>query len=77
MPYDRNTDLPENVRNVLPEHAREMYRKAFNNAWDQYEDPAKRQAGRTREETAHAVAWSAVEHEYKKDVQRKWVKKNS
>jgi cation transport regulator len=67
MPYERLEDLPERVRNVLPHHAEEIYRAAFNNAWDQYRDPEERERGGTREETAHSVAWSAVEREYEKD----------
>ena len=67
MPYKALDGLPERVRNVLPRHAQEIYRAAFNNAWDQYRDPEERKLGGTREETAHAVAWSAVEQTYEKD----------
>jgi len=42
MPYETIHDLPENVRTNLPEKAQEIYQAAFNNAWEQYEDPAKR-----------------------------------
>ena len=44
----------------MPEHAQEIYRKAFNSAWDQYEDDDDREA------RAHAVAWSAVKDGYEK-----------
>lgn len=67
MPYKTLEDLPERVRNVLPRHAQEIYRAAFNNAWDEYREPENRKRGGTREETAPAVAWSAVEQEYEKD----------
>ena len=67
MPYDRNSDLPASVRDHLPEHAQEIYRKAFNSAWHRYSDASKRRGGETREEAAHKVAWSAVEKEYEKD----------
>ncbi len=76
MPYKILENLPERVRNVLPRHAQEIYRAAFNNAWDQYKEPEKRKLGGTREETSHAVAWSAVEQEYTKDEKSgQWRKK--
>src|SRR5690606_29223065 len=34
MPYDRASDLPDSVRNVLPAHAQDIYKEAFNSAWD-------------------------------------------
>ncbi|MCG7198820.1 ChaB family protein [Marinobacter pelagius] len=73
MPYARNSELPESVRNSLPEHAREIYRKAFNSAWDQYRDPEDRRGSDSREETAHKVAWAAVKQEYHKEGDR-WVR---
>jgi cation transport regulator ChaB len=36
MPYENLGDLPDSVRNNLPEHAREIYRAAYNSAEDQY-----------------------------------------
>jgi cation transport regulator len=59
----------------LPQHAQEIYKEAYNNAWEQYDDPDKRQDDRDREETAHAVAWSAVKEKYKKNAEGKWIKK--
>lgn len=74
MPYKSNSELPDSVKNVLPEHAKEIYRKAFNNAWEQYKNPSDRNA--SHEETAHKVAWSAVKKEYKKGSDdNKWEKK--
>jgi cation transport regulator len=58
MPYDRLSDLPEAVREHLPHHAQEIYRAAFNNAWDEYGHD---------EERAFRVAWGAVERDYEKD----------
>jgi cation transport regulator len=76
MPYDQLNDLPESVREHLPKHAQEIYRAAFNSAWEQYDQPEERREGRTREETAHAVAWTAVERTYYKDDHTgRWVKK--
>ena len=77
MPYKKIADLPDSVRDNLPRHAQEIYRAAFNSAWEQYDRPDERRQGRSREETAHAVAWSAVEQKYEKDGQSgRWVAKN-
>jgi cation transport regulator len=76
VPYERTRDLPESVRENLPKHAQEIYRAAFNSAWEQYDKPEERRGGRSREETAHAVAWSAVEQKYEKDGHTgKWLEK--
>lgn len=58
MPYQKLDDLPESVRDHLPRHAQEIYRAAFNSAWDEYNHD---------EERAFRVAWAAVKHEYVKD----------
>jgi cation transport regulator len=78
MPYyERKDDLPDSVTDNLPSHAQEIYREAFNSAWEQYKDPDKRRGDASREETAHKVAWNAVKKEYEKDEQSgKWKKKN-
>jgi cation transport regulator len=76
MPYKQLSDLPDTVRTHLPEHAQEIYRAAFNSAWEQYDQPEERREGRSREETAHAVAWNAVEQKYAKDRRTdEWVEK--
>lgn len=64
MPYKKNSDLPDSVKDNLPEHAQDIYREAFNSALEQYNE----------EETAHKVAWSAVKKKYTKQGER-WVKK--
>lgn len=58
MPYSKIGDLPDSVREHLPEHAQEIFRAAFNSAWDEYHHD---------EERAFRVAWAAVKHEYEKD----------
>jgi cation transport regulator len=67
MPYKNMSDLPDGVRDNLPEHAQEIYLAAFNNAWDQYDQPSERRGDSTREETAHSVAWAAVKRDYEKN----------
>ncbi len=56
MPYTANEDLPPSVRGHLPAHAQDIYREAFNHAWERYGD----------EPTAHRVAWAAVKRLYVK-----------
>ena len=63
MPYRKVGDLPKGVSDHLPEHAKRIYMKAFNSAWDQYGN----------EESAHRVAWNAVKTKYHKGASGKWV----
>lgn len=68
MPYENLSDLPESVREHLPKHAQEIYRAAYNSAWDQYNH---------EEERAHRVAWAAVKNSYEKDEKSgKWKAKD-
>lgn len=76
MPYDSTSDLPEGVRDALPAHAQEIYKEAYNSAWEQYDDPEDRDGDESREATAHQVAWSAVKEAYKKNESGEWVAKD-
>ena len=67
MPYSSIGDLPDSVKEHLPQHAQEIYLEAYNNAWEQYKDASKRRGDASHEETAHRVAWTAVKKEYQKD----------
>lgn len=60
MPYKETSELPDSVQHVLPKHAQDIYKEAFNSAYDQYKDPSERRDDADREEVAHRVAWSAV-----------------
>lgn len=75
MPYKDLSDLPENVRDNVPRHAQEIYKEAFNSAWEQYDEPEERRGDASREETAHKVAWAAVKREYEKNEKGRWVEK--
>lgn len=74
MPYDKISDLPDQVKDNLPKHAQDIYKEAYNSAWEQYKDPEDREDGSSREETSHKVAWNAVKQEYKKE-DGKWKRK--
>ncbi len=75
MPYKTLTELPESVRDNLPEHAQEIYKEAFNSAWEEYANPAARRDGASQEEVAHRVAWAAIKQKYEKDEHGRWVTK--
>jgi cation transport regulator len=76
MPYDKISDLRDSLRDKLPKEAQEIYINAFNSAYDEYKDPDKRRGDQSREETAHRVAWSAVENKYEKGDDDKWHRKD-
>jgi cation transport regulator len=68
MPYKTKTELPDSVKDNLPAHAQDIYKEAFNSAWDEYHHDEAR---------AHRVAWGAVEKSYHKNSDGKWVKGES
>ncbi len=45
MPYQRLQELPGSVRDHLPKHAQEIYRAAYNSAWDEYDHDEERAPG--------------------------------
>jgi cation transport regulator len=75
MPYESESELPEGVRHVLPHHAQEIYKEAYNAAWDEYADARERRRGASQEETAHRVAWAAVKKQYQKGEDERWHRK--
>ncbi|MGO9004950.1 MAG: ChaB family protein [Beijerinckiaceae bacterium] len=68
MPYLTNADLPVNLRHILPDHAQDIFREAFNHAFAAH-------AGEGRqEEAAHRIAWAAVKRSYVKTAAG-WVRR--
>ncbi|WP_131668831.1 ChaB family protein [Psychrobacter pygoscelis] len=65
MPYDKLSDLPEQVTANLPKHGQEIFLAAFNSASEQYDDESR----------WFATAWAAVENVYQKNDDGKWVKR--
>ncbi|HTR15755.1 MAG TPA: ChaB family protein [Acetobacteraceae bacterium] len=61
MPYAALSDLPPAVRR-MPVHAQEIFRAAFNAAWEAHalDHPAR------REEAAFRIARAAVKRRYRK-----------
>jgi cation transport regulator len=68
VPYATNEALPPAVRDHLPEHAQDIFRAAFNNAWSRYAD----QGAAEQEAHAHRIAWAAVKRGYRK-LGTRWV----
>lgn len=69
--------MPYSVKDHLPAHAQDIYKEAFNHAYEEYKSPsARRDPSESREQVAHKVAWAAVEKKYHKK-EGKWVKKES
>tara|TARA_Y100000310_G_scaffold334624_1_gene414813 strand:- start:130 stop:321 length:192 start_codon:yes stop_codon:yes gene_type:complete len=63
MPYSKNSQLPDAVKDNLPARAQTIFRKAFNASYSY---------GEVR---AFKIAWSAVKKSYRKSASGKWVKK--
>jgi cation transport regulator len=69
MPYATIDNLPPAMHR-LPQHAQEIFRSAFNDAWQSYAN----QGSEKQEEIAHRVAWAAVKKRYRK-IGAFWIKK--
>lgn len=69
MPYATLSDLPRSIRVPLPEHAQEIFRAAFNHAWEAHGDDFR------REEAARRIAWAAVKKRYVQSGD-KWVERD-
>jgi cation transport regulator len=63
VPYATNAALPHSVREHLPAHAQDIFREAFNRAFDPWEPDEAR---------AFRIAWAAVKRSYEK-VDGAWV----
>lgn len=65
MPYSKNSELPRNIKSILPAGAQTIFRKAFNSAHEQYKEEVR----------AFKIAWSAVKKVYRKSLNGRWVKR--
>jgi cation transport regulator len=66
MQFETIKQLPATIRDILPEPAQEIYRKAYNQAWEEYREDAHR--GLNQQGLAHQQAWMAVGLEYVFDL---------
>ncbi len=67
MPYASNAELPPLVRSHLPWQAQDIFRAAFNHAFEAHRDDPR------CEEIAFRVAWAAVKRSYVKEGDH-WVR---
>lgn len=63
MPYASNDQLPPSVQRHLPPHAQDIFRGAFNRAYEDYGGD---------EERAFRIAWAAVKRRYEK-IDGEWM----
>ena len=68
MPYATNEELPPALRAHLPEHAQDIYREAFNHAWEHYPG--------TDEGRIHRIAWAAVKRVYER-IAGQWTRREA
>jgi len=52
----RRTDVPARYRDKLPKHAKDIYVKAYNNAYDQYRDKSKRRTNESLETVSKSLS---------------------
>lgn len=67
MPYSTNAQLPDRIRKYLPHHAQDIFRAAFNAAYERY--------GPENEERAFRIAWSAVKRSYVQRGAGIWIRR--
>lgn len=74
MSYEKKSDLPETLRDTIPEPAQEIYIEAYAHAYDEYEEEMGGDAG--QEAVAHRNAMHAVKREYVHDSETgRWHRK--
>jgi cation transport regulator len=69
MPYATNANLPDRIRACLPTRAQDIFRAAFNAAYERY--------GPENEVRAARIAWSAVKRAYIQRAPGLWVRRRA
>jgi cation transport regulator len=67
MPYATTAELPVRIRKNLPRRAQEIFRAAFNSAYERY--------GPSNEARAFRIAWGAVKRSYVQRAAGIWVRR--
>ena len=66
-------DLPENIRQELPESAQRLYSEAYRLAFEQFRRGNRRtEEDRARERNARKMAWSAVKEKFELHADGTW-----
>jgi cation transport regulator len=71
MPYNKLSELPDNVKESLPVEAQRLWMRVFNSA---YRSCTSRNSPNC-DDVARAAAWAQVKNKYKKNKDGKWVKR--
>lgn len=71
MSYKDVDQLPDSVRESLPDEAQGIYLDAFNRAWDQF--AGEENDEEAREAAAHQEAWTVVRETYRQENNGRWV----
>lgn len=69
MPYRSNQELPPRIRRLLPTRAQDIFRAAFNAAYERY--------GPSHEASLFRIAWAAVKRDYEHVAPGLWLAKVS
>jgi cation transport regulator len=67
VPFTTNAELPERIRQRLPQPAQDIFRAAFNAAYFRY--------GPNQEARAFRIAWAAVKQGYAHRAASLWVRR--
>lgn len=68
--YESIDELPDVVRDVLPEEAQELYLEGYNTSWEMYDEE---QSEMSQEAVANRDGWATVKREFTKhDETGKW-----
>jgi len=68
MPYDSKSELPQQIKDNLPDQAQDIWKEAFKSAIKSHSEDDD------AEQTASKIAWSAVKQSYHKNEDGNWVK---
>ena len=68
MIYTSREELPDDIRQTLPQEAQNLYMKAYNAAYKANED-AHRPPHISLHQFANEHAWKAIEREWEKDTE--------
>jgi cation transport regulator len=73
-PYETIANLPDTIKDILPEEAQRIYLETYQRSWETYEEGQGGEMG--QEAVAHRDGWNAVKRDYVKDEKSaQWYKK--
>lgn len=69
MKLESIKNIPQPLQSQLPDEALEVYREAYNRAWDEY-DAGTELGQQNRESVAHRQGWAAVKREFEHNEEK-------